>query len=107
MPETPNLPEVQLSEFDSLIDAMIAERMRVCHEYSLDVNHRHTIGCVLVLQHMKENHPHLNYGTQAQWDEEAAFCARHEREILKRFLVERMGIEKATRFLKVLQEINE
>lgn len=106
MPEGVELPDGRLNVFDELIDSFILERTKVCHEYALNISHRHTIGCVLVMEHMKNNHPGLEYGTQAQWDEEAAFCLRHEREIFKRFLLERMDVETATKFLQVLSEIN-
>ena len=99
-------PPTGLEAFDELIDSFMLERASVCHEYALDLNHQHTIGCVLVMKHMKDNHPDLKYGSRAQWEEEAAFCLRHEREIFKRFLLEKMGVDKAKKLLQVLQEIN-
>jgi hypothetical protein len=95
-----------LEAFDELIDSFMLERASVCHEFALDISHRHTIGCVLVMKHMKDNHPDLEYGTRAQWEEESAFCLRHEREIFKRFLLEKMDLDKATRLLQLLREIN-
>lgn len=96
-----NLQE-PLDEFDAVIDAFLQARTVVCHEYAMTVDHQHTIGCLLVMKHMKDNHPNMKYGTQAQWTEEAAFCQRHEREIFKRTLLERLGEEKTRLLLELL-----
>jgi len=64
---------------------MIEYRNSICNEHALNIDHRHCIGCMLVMKHMKENHPDMVYGTEKQWIEEAAFCARHEREIFDEF----------------------
>ena len=70
----------------SFLDRMIAYRNAICDEYTLKVDHRHCIGCLLVMQYMKENHPNMQYGTKKQWEEEEGYCARHEREIFKEFM---------------------
>ena len=67
------------------LDRMIQYRNTICNEHALNVDHRHCIGCSLVMQHMQENFPKMVYGTDQQWIEEAAFCARHEREIFREF----------------------
>lgn len=92
-------------KFDELLNEMIIQRMEVCSHYGIKASHRHTIGCTLVLQYMKEHHSDVEYGTQKQWELEAAFCVRHERELMKRFLLERMGPEKATRLLEILSDV--
>lgn len=71
---------------DSLLDEMIAWRQAVCFEHALTIDHKHCIGCTLVMEHMQKNHPSMEYGTEDQWVQESAFCALHEREIFKEFL---------------------
>ena len=73
------------ARFGEMIDGMIAQRNAVCDEYALKINHRHTIGCLLVQDYMQKNHANLPYGSQAQWVEESAFCALHERQMILDF----------------------
>lgn len=79
-------PSKSPSPLAALLDEMIAARNAVCQEHALTVNHKHCIGCVLVADYMKTHHPNLQYGTQDQWVEEAAFCALHERKMFEDFL---------------------
>jgi hypothetical protein len=65
---------------------MIAHRNEVCQEFALTVDHKHCIGCTLVMDYMKQHHPSLEYGTQEQWIEESAFCALHERQLFAEYL---------------------
>ena len=65
---------------------MIAHRNAVCEEFALTVDHKHCIGCTLVMDYMKTHHPHLEYGTEQQWIEETAFCALHERQLFEEHL---------------------
>lgn len=74
---------------DSLLDEMIAFRQQVCTEHALTIDHKHCIGCLLVMDHMQKNHPNMVYGSEDQWVQESAFCAWHEREIFKEFLRQR------------------
>lgn len=67
------------------LDRMIQHRNSVCYEHALNVDHRHCIGCVLVMKHMQENFPNMQYGTEEQWVQESAFCALHERELFREF----------------------
>ena len=67
---------------------MIARRNEICREYALGVDHKHCVGCMLVLKYMEDNHPGTEYGTQDQWLQETAYCQLHEREIFKQFLIE-------------------
>jgi len=76
-----------------LLDGMIAARNAVCQEYALTVDHKHCIGCTLVMDYMKNHHPAMEYGTQAQWIEESAFCSLHERQMFADFLKSR-GVGK-------------
>jgi hypothetical protein len=72
-----------------LLDGMIAHRNEVCQEFALTVDHKHCIGCTLVMDYMKQHHPSLEYGTQEQWIEESAFCALHERQLFADYLKSR------------------
>jgi hypothetical protein len=65
---------------------MVAHRNAVCEEFALTVDHRHCIGCTLVMDYMKTNFPNLQYGTQEQWIQESAFCALHERQLFADYL---------------------
>ena len=76
-----------------LLDEMIAARNAVCQEHALTVDHKHCIGCTLVMDYMQKHHPNLQYGTQQQWIEESAFCALHERQMFEDFLRSR-GVGK-------------
>lgn len=91
MAETPS--ESPPSPLVALLDEMIAQRNAVCHEFALTVDHKHCIGCSLVMDYMKNHHPNLEYGSQAQWIEETAFCALHERKMFEDFLKAR-GVGK-------------
>jgi hypothetical protein len=70
---------------------MIEERNVICTEHALNVDNKHCIGCLLVMKYMEEHHPKMVYGTIEQWAVEAAFCARHEREIMADFMRRRGG----------------
>lgn len=65
---------------------MIAQRNAVCQEYALTVDHKHCIGCTLVMDYMKTHHPQMKYGSQEQWIEESAFCSLHERKIFEDYI---------------------
>lgn len=85
----PSPPASQPDALGTLLDQMIERRNAVCADHALTISHKHCIGCVLVMDHMRENHQNLEYGTQEQWVEETAYCQWHEREIFRQFLRER------------------
>lgn len=89
MADPPSASPAPPSPLAALLEGMIAHRNAVCQEYALTINHRHCIGCTLVMDYMKAHHPNLEYGTQAQWVEESAFCALHERQLFETFLKDR------------------
>lgn len=77
----------------NLLDEMIAARNAVCQEFALTIDHKHCIGCTLVVDYMKTHHPTMEYGTQQQWIEESAYCSLHERQMFADFLKSR-GVGK-------------
>ena len=86
---SPSSSEEKRAALVNLLDEMIRCRNDICSEHALNVDHAHCIGCVLVMKHMQDNFPGMKYGTIEQWAEEAAFCHRHEREIMADFLISR------------------
>jgi len=64
---------------------MIIYRNEICKEFALTMDHKHCIGCVLVMEYMQKNFPDMTYGTEEQWIEESAFCQLHERDIFSQF----------------------
>jgi hypothetical protein len=83
-PPSPSSPgKARLEDF---LHGLVAHRNQVCHENAITIDHKHCIGCVLVMRHMQDNHPGMEYGTEAQWIEESAFCAMHEVDLMRDFI---------------------
>jgi len=82
-------PSASPSKLQQLLEEMILYRNEICREFALTVDHKHCIGCTLVMDYMMKNFPQLPYGTEQQWIEETAFCQLHERDILAQFLKDR------------------
>ena len=77
------------SKLHAFLEELLLYRNEVCYEHALTIDHKHTIGCTLVMKHMQATHPNLEYGTEAQWAEEAAYCLCHERDIIAEFLAKK------------------
>lgn len=88
---SPSPSEDPRDELQRFLDDLIEDRNAVCTENALNVDNKHCIGCMLVMKYMQEHHPNMVYGTIEQWAVEAAFCARHEREIMANFIKSRRG----------------
>lgn len=86
---TDESPSASPSKLHQLLEEMIARRNEICREFALTIDHKHCIGCTLVMDYMMKNHKDLPYGTEQQWIEESAFCQLHERDIFAQFLKDR------------------
>lgn len=71
------------------LEELLLYRNSVCYDHALTIDHKHTIGCTLVMKHMQEHHPGMEYGTESQWAEEAAYCLCHERDIIAEFIAKK------------------
>lgn len=68
------------------IEQMLMFRSAVCHEWAINADHNHCIGCTLVLDFMRKHYPNMKYGSKEQWEMESAFCMHHESAIIAEFI---------------------